>query len=654
MNSVLLRSIPVAALTLLLAMPALAQSNVTFQVDMNAALTNCRLVDGLTEISVRGSFNDWAGGTHVLTDANNDGVFTGTFEVPNGDIQYKFFGFPEYLVGWEDGDNRQATVSGDATLAVATFNKSFTSICPTEGQNNVTFRVDLSEAAENCAITSGSQIEVRGSFNNWQDPPHWYLQNIGDDIYAGTFSVAPGEYGYKFYGTPDERIGWESGGDRSLTVSDDVLLDIATFRKDGGFGDFCAAAEYEINFEVDMSVQVLAGRFNPVTDRLFVAGEAFGWGPGDDNEMSLNPFAGADHIYTASITRTLPIPSENPHKFIITDAQRENIRWEPNNPQPGTNDYFFYITGEEPEAVVDVPRRYFGMIGPDDVLTQQTTVTFVVDLRPAYYFLEDNDFLPADSQTGEIPDPSIDGLFVNGPLPDSALEDDAPEWATWGPEGLGQIESRRFYDDGTHGDAVAGDMFYTRTYTFPAGTPRTLTAKFGINGYDNEAGFAVNQHLTIEGDENVVVHAIFGCVRQADGTYTAHFSDEGNFVRAYQPYLVVDNTGDTPTCTVVREGGFVVSNEPTVNAPKGLMLEASYPNPASGVTTFAYSIPQAAQVSLEVFDLMGRRVAVVVNEVQQADSHRVSFDASGLSSGVYLYRLVAGDEVVTRRMTVVR
>jgi hypothetical protein len=282
-------------------------------------------------------------------------------------------------------------------------------------------------------------------------------------------------------------------------------------------------------------------------------------------------------------------------------------------------------------------------------------IKVVVDLRPAYYFLEDTGTLPADSQSGEIPDPSIDGLFVNGPFAHHALGVTGGQWADWGPEALGANDTRRFYDDGTHGDETAGDMFYTRTYTYPAGTPRTVVGKFGINGYDNEAGFQLDQHVELTEGEDVVVNIIFGCVRRQDGTFASHFNtdEESPWHRAYADYLVVDNTGDTPTCEVVRTGGFVVSNEPTGFVSEKLEL-VSFPNPAVNSATFEYSIPQAADVRLEVFDLMGRRVATLVDETQQASSYRVSFDTSGLASGTYIYRLAAGDSVLTQRMTVIR
>jgi hypothetical protein len=60
------------------------------------------------------------------------------------------------------------------------------------------------------------------------------------------------------------------------------------------------------------------------------------------------------------------------------------------------------------------------------------------------------------------------------------------------------------------------------------------------------------------------------------------------------------------------------------------------------------------RVNLTVYDMLGRPVAVLVNDVRAAGEYRVSFDASGLASGLYIYRLTNGSESVTRTMTLVK
>jgi len=88
--------------------------------------------------------------------------------------------------------------------------------------------------------------------------------------------------------------------------------------------------------------------------------------------------------------------------------------------------------------------------------------------------------------------------------------------------------------------------------------------------------------------------------------------------------------------------------------PDEFRLGANYPNPFRASTEVRFGLPEAAEVSLEVYDMLGRRVAVLASERMEAGFHRARLDGSRLSSGVYVYRLVAGDFAETKRMVVVR
>lgn len=88
--------------------------------------------------------------------------------------------------------------------------------------------------------------------------------------------------------------------------------------------------------------------------------------------------------------------------------------------------------------------------------------------------------------------------------------------------------------------------------------------------------------------------------------------------------------------------------------PHELTLEQNYPNPFNPVTQIAFTLPEHSEVTLEVFDMLGRRVALLVSESREAGRHEVSWDASRAASGVYVYRLQAGTQVLTRKMTLVK
>lgn len=83
-------------------------------------------------------------------------------------------------------------------------------------------------------------------------------------------------------------------------------------------------------------------------------------------------------------------------------------------------------------------------------------------------------------------------------------------------------------------------------------------------------------------------------------------------------------------------------------------LRQNYPNPFNSLTVINFQLPVPGRVLLTVHDLLGREVAVLVNETKDAGVHAIDFDASGLSSGLYLYRFRAGGFVETRKLVVLR
>ena len=88
--------------------------------------------------------------------------------------------------------------------------------------------------------------------------------------------------------------------------------------------------------------------------------------------------------------------------------------------------------------------------------------------------------------------------------------------------------------------------------------------------------------------------------------------------------------------------------------PDKYMLLQNYPNPFNPATTISYTIAKSGPVTIKVYDVLGNEVKTLVNEYKLAGNYSVNFDASKLSSGVYIYRITAGGFTASKKMTVVK
>ena len=100
--------------------------------------------------------------------------------------------------------------------------------------------------------------------------------------------------------------------------------------------------------------------------------------------------------------------------------------------------------------------------------------------------------------------------------------------------------------------------------------------------------------------------------------------------------------------------GYVVEVEQDREVPTQFALEQNYPNPFNPTTFIVYSLPQPSQVELRVYDVLGHKVRVLINEKKPAGLHRVQFDGQGLPGGLYFYRLRAEEFVETKKMVMLR
>lgn len=229
--------------------------------------------------------------------------------------------------------------------------------------------------------------------------------------------------------------------------------------------------------------------------------------------------------------------------------------------------------------------------------------------------------------------------------------------------------------DGTSGQALAS-LFSPQEGTILGGPMFDLAAALAIDSvvYDPnyEIGVA-NWHDGFESVEDAQVfmkaetRGILGAPAvQTVNTGQSRELASGNKVvfMTYDP-LSIDSPqsnyywfgqGDVcqPTLAMFWFGANVIGVDEDGNLPGSYSLSQNYPNPFNPTTVISYSIPEKADVTLKVFNLLGQEVATLVNASQNVGSHEVNFNASNLTSGVYFYTIKAGDFTSTRKMMLIK
>jgi len=162
-----------------------------------------------------------------------------------------------------------------------------------------------------------------------------------------------------------------------------------------------------------------------------------------------------------------------------------------------------------------------------------------------------------------------------------------------------------------------------------------------------------------------------------------HLQNAGDISGATSSIITINNFDSkyfgTINCEIDSSGNIVTSRDIIVNdiiteienddieidnsgkegnsnqIPKIFSLSQNYPNPFNPSTTIIYQLPKATNVSLIVYDVLGRKVTTLVNKKQNAGYYKVNFDASSLSSGFYLYRIATdGGFIQTKKMLLLK
>ena len=156
-------------------------------------------------------------------------------------------------------------------------------------------------------------------------------------------------------------------------------------------------------------------------------------------------------------------------------------------------------------------------------------------------------------------------------------------------------------------------------------------------------------YIKVKGDDDVTLDIVEGAVNGDRILLEAEFATgDVKRVSASNIQDVLDvKVKDVLSLSYTTDSAYLVELN---DLPGDYVLEQNYPNPFNPLTTIRYELPDDEFVKIEVFNMLGERVAVLVNDEVSAGTHTVTFEADNLSSGLYVYRLSAGSYVEDRAM----
>ena len=206
---------------------------------------------------------------------------------------------------------------------------------------------------------------------------------------------------------------------------------------------------------------------------------------------------------------------------------------------------------------------------------------------------------------------------------------------------------------------LVGDVDYI-IYDDAGSVPDEAVDKTGVSIDGPDPGTDSTTYLddtAIPGQVPTAAPVVGFSSQRIDLNEGAQVSTGGNGVNgADETSEDLDNTfaaGEAPTPNAPHPGATAIGDDQEF-IPTEYALYQNFPNPFNPRTVISWQFAVSSSVNLVVFDLTGQQVAVLINEIQPAGKHQVEFDASGLASGVYLYKLEAARFVEIRKMILMK
>ena len=481
--------------------------------------------------------------------------------------------------------------------------------------NPVTFQVDMSFQTTLGNFVPGTDVlDVAGTLNGWGGGD-MLTDDDADGVYVGTFEVPAGTMEYKF------RINsnWDTSegiDNRVYDVVDGVnVIDTVWYGNQEPVG----ATNVEVFLQVDMTVQLLNGNYDPTAgDLIVVRGghDNFGnWGGAV--QMTLDPEQ--TNVYThLSSFDNVPVGSGFEYKFVIlTGGDVDAAIWE-----SIASNRSFAATGEEVDSDANgygeilQPVAYFSDVTPADIITQDVTVTFNVDISSAQRALAAGDTL-VDTQTGSDDITlwsEVNGVTINGIL---------SQWWDWGNDPT-CVGTNAMTQTDTEG------LQFTFSYLYTAGQAVSQQYKYGINSLDNENGFGLNRTFDLD-DASATMDLGMNCFGELNEDPALPFP------QSCEPLSIASLPG----------------------IPTSYALSQNYPNPFNPTTTINIALPEASNVVLTIYNALGQEVRTLKTDYLHAGNYSVTWDGmdnSGntISSGLYIYTMTAGNHNFSKKMLMLK
>ncbi|MBK9227380.1 MAG: T9SS type A sorting domain-containing protein [Ignavibacteria bacterium] len=206
-----------------------------------------------------------------------------------------------------------------------------------------------------------------------------------------------------------------------------------------------------------------------------------------------------------------------------------------------------------------------------------------------------------------------------------------------------KVKNNRIYIAGSSDSTQNG--YYVAAYNQVQGYPHkdfdnVFVPSFSRNGAVNQN---VKRAAVIELDSSGNTYLIAQSWNETQAYYAIRkYDQQGNVIHTIDPYEHLFGGSESDNTTS------------QLQTTEEITLLGNYPNPFNPVTNIRYDLQQDNFVTIRVYDVLGKEVVTLVNQNKQAGKYLISFKGTGLSSGIYLYKIKAGEYEHTRRMTLLK